>query len=767
LSNPLSPINVQPLLVDLQSFLEQYINICNLLQTITHSTEEEVAIDCLSVIHSSMNMIHTQIQVNLQLNILLKHRASLSLPCSVISLYTELWHQLFYPHKTEVRRLTHELLIQLENIINTICSIKKNLFKLPIHTSRPSTTEQIIYRPISILDPYILGLQRNYYYPIAPESLNMPDNDEPMENQMEGGQQNHSPKCSMPPTTQVITVESSIEAIADLIKEVEADDPPTEVESPISEVMPEKKVHTHRFAIYRKQTYPTPGAPPNQLALFKSFVKSIKSADPHAKILPIRCDMKIYPLSTTDQVNSLEHIGLGNYFKPYKKTQKTLSGDFHISTKLSFPELTEHPAFNTWLKHNGYNVLYNACQTADMVKVGFLSRVRGFTLRSDLQDYIMASAEWKAAPFHFRLYFDAFTAKGKTAHVLMIDIDRPNLELGIKFFQQWYNGTLTNSPNNLSYMFWPLYKKSYAEEERLKIIADNNYFIGNDSVIGVTGLHPIDNLIKLVNGTYTSIRRLLLSVPTPGTITGHLFVQVERQTANDWLLCCFHQQDSSKVNLRLGTLEDSLRKCVHQESIPHLFTSTAGLMFTNQVAPLVKGRNKLPRMEVPAHTADYVAKSMQKLHTPAAKRQATEMGQTIDQEAQTIQVPRPTPVTYAVATGGTPVTPTAAPSPTIRSESTDMETLQTKTDEHSATLAELRKCCASLAASQQQLSNNMSAMNSDINTKFSELVNANLKINDRFLEMSAAIESLRTSSPNRPTKFYKENHTLSESTYFG
>ncbi|MFN9978696.1 MAG: hypothetical protein ACK53Y_02220, partial [bacterium] len=103
----------------------------------------------------------------------------------------------------------------------------------------------------------------------------------------------------------------------------------------------------------------------------------------------------------------------------------------------------------------------------------------------------------------------------------------------------------------------------------------------------------------------------------------------------------------------MGTLKDSLRKCVHQESIPHLFTSTAGLMFTNQVAPLVKGRNKLPRMEVPAHTADYVAKSMQKLHTPAAKRQATEMGQTIDQEAQTIQVPRPTPVTYAVATGST------------------------------------------------------------------------------------------------------------------
>jgi len=225
------------------------------------------------------------------------------------------------------------------------------------------------------------------------------------------------------------------------------------VEVQLPAVVKGQKHNTHRLAIYRKQTYPTPGAPPNQLTLFKSFAKSITSADQTAKILPIQNDVKIYPLSTTDQINNLEHIGLSNYFKPYKRTQKSISGDFYISTKLSFDDLKEHPAFNTWIMHNGYNVLYNACQTADMVKIGFLSRVRGFTFRGDLQDYIMASAEWKAAPFHFRLYFDAFTAKGKLAHVLMIDVDRPHIELGIRFFQQWYNGTITNSPNNLPYMF--------------------------------------------------------------------------------------------------------------------------------------------------------------------------------------------------------------------------------------------------------------------------------------------------------------------------
>jgi len=227
--------------------------------------------------------------------------------------------------------------------------------------------------------------------------------------QMDGQTAIESPKTSPNRNTSLapnaITVESSLTAIAELIKEVEADDPPTETEIHTTITVEHgKKLHTHRFAIYPKQTYPTPGAPSNQLLLFKAFVKSIKSADQTAKILPIRSDAKIYALSTTDQIVNLEHIGLSNYFKPYKRTQKTLSGDFHISTKLSFQELQDHPAFNTWLMHNGYNVLYNNCQTADMVKIGFLSRVRGFTFRGDLQAFIMASAEWKAAPFHFRLY---------------------------------------------------------------------------------------------------------------------------------------------------------------------------------------------------------------------------------------------------------------------------------------------------------------------------------------------------------------------------
>jgi uncharacterized protein YoxC len=337
-------------------------------------------------------------------------------------------------------------------------------------------------------------------------------------------------------------------------------------------------------------------------------------------------------------------------------------------------------------------------------------------------------------------------------------------------FSAMVHGTFTNSPNNLPYMFWPLFKKSYADEERLKIITDNSHHVGSDSVIGLTGLQPLDTLVQLVNGTYTTIRLLLLSIPTTGTTTGQLFLQVERQTANEWLLCCFHQQDTTKVTVRLGTLEDSLREYVHPDSISSLFTSADGLTFTNQVAFITKGKNRLPRMEVSTHTADYVTQSMQKLYTPTAKRQVTEMNSELMQEtAPTAHIPRPTLATYATAVTPTaPVTPTNTGIPQGHDESRAVKDLQATTKEHSSTLAELRKCYASLATTQQQMAKNMAMLTTDMNAKFSELVNANLKFHERFNEMSNAIENLSTSSPTRPLKFYKETYNQSDHiTYHG
>jgi len=280
---------IRPLLNDLLSLLKQYSNLCNLLQTIVHKKEEQLAANCLSVIHSSISLVQAQVSITSMLHATDDSyitQFSLLDKTPILQFHTKLWHQLFFPHSTEIRRLTYDLLVQLEQIIHLLLpGTKYKTYTIPSSTSTPSVTEQIIYRPISILDPYILALRRNYYYPIAPD-LTM-SNDAQMEGQTESCFPKHSPKRSTPSTKHPITVESSLAAITEIIKEVEADDPPTEKETAPVIVESGKKYHTHRFAIYRKQTYPTPGAPPNQLALFQSFVRSIKSADHAAKIQPI------------------------------------------------------------------------------------------------------------------------------------------------------------------------------------------------------------------------------------------------------------------------------------------------------------------------------------------------------------------------------------------------------------------------------------------------------------------------------------------------
>lgn len=563
-----------------------------------------------------------------------------------------------------------------------------------------------------------------------------------------------TPENKEKPKLTPVTVEHSLEVIAELISEVEADDPPSHPTEPVIEPI-RTQVYKHRFSIYRKTSAPAPGASVTQLKLFQSFAKCIKLIDHSLKVLPIRSDVNMYPLVTSDQIYSLEHVGISNYFKPFKRVQKTIAGDFHIQTKLSFDDFSSHPGINTWLMQHGYNIQLNGCQSSDMVRIGFLSRMRGFTLRNDFQTYIMSSQEWKDNPFHFRLYFDAISARGKLAHVLMVDVDRPSIDHSMKFFQDWFNGTAANSPNNIPYIFWPLYRKSYEEGDRARIIADHEYQVGHNSVVAVKGLQPLENVVKLVNGVYTTIRRLLLSIPAQGTVTGKLFIQVERQLSCDWLLCCFHTQDEDKVSARLCTLEDSLKKVIHPECHGTLFLNDIGLTFNGRIAPLIRGKSRLPRLEVPVQTAEYVSQSLQRLYSPTTKRQAVELQEmnedNTEERPKTISVPRQAP-SFSYATAINPhaavISPNAATTivtkpPEALHDSTIYD-LQTTTKAHSNALVDLKECCASLMQTQQKLAQQMVDINSSINRKFDQ--------------MASSIDNLRLSPSRHSAKIHKDFH---------
>jgi hypothetical protein len=170
-------------------------------------------------------------------------------------------------------------------------------------------------------------------------------------------------------------------AITDLINEIETGNPPTQMQEDVNLEPPKQVLQKHRFSLNKKNSGPQSGSPTSQLRLFQSLFRSIKAADPSAKILPVHSEVKIFPLSTSDKILNLEQIGLTHYFKPYKKSQKNLAGDYYVQSKFDFEAFKDHQAINTWLMQYGYNITKNSCQTADMVRIGYLSRIRGLTLR--------------------------------------------------------------------------------------------------------------------------------------------------------------------------------------------------------------------------------------------------------------------------------------------------------------------------------------------------------------------------------------------------
>jgi hypothetical protein len=708
----------------------------NLKNTNTSKTEQNIILKLLQSTNS-----HMLLNINIT-----KHNRYTSYPTDYILKLTQyqenLWKNLTHTlYSTKVRHNIFLFLTYLDQFQTLIIKNTETtpFFSQPKKTSSPSVFVQVVKEPTTIIDPYESSLAKNYYFVL---SSSLPS--EEMEDITNAQTPASSPSAKLGAKKTTVTAEDSIETITDLLAEMEEDELPVQTQTEAEEFQPATQVQptyfNHRFAIYRKSSTPYVSNAPSQLNLFKSFCKNLKSIDPQVQILPMRNDRQIHPLSTTDQINNVDEIGIPNFFKPYKRTKKTLSGDFHIGTKLTFEELKTNTNFTTWFHMNGYNVMLNSCQTSDMVRIGFLNRVRTFTYRDDLKTHIMQSGQWKENQFHFRLYFDSFStnAKGSLTYVLMIDVDRPSIDAGMKFFQTFFNGDQQNSPNKLSYLFFPLFRKNYSDDERKTIIQDNDHHTEGVSVVALAGLQDLNGVVELNQGIKISIRHLLLAVPAQGTSTGKLFVQVERQPTNHWLLCCFHTVDATKVTLRLGVLEALLKRYVKTEDYGKLFSSDDWtLKFNGHAAPIKKGKNQRLVQEVPESTMQYAMSALKKLHTPAPKRLAVEFEPQSTGTSESTTPASVTPVTRPPSTMVPPISLTGG----NRIESVESTLLNQNTR-----LLNLEECCAKLATSTKNLENQLVSMNENIFTKMQEMANA--------------INSLNSSPKRRNPKVLKPSENL-------
>ncbi len=233
-------VDVVQLLHVLRDLLLQTDNIFTLLQdpSLSPAAVSTTQLCITTIIHNTKTVLYqiqTLLPTSLSNNTDQCTHLVIDLMQSVKYLHTKLWAQLSFPHATQYRKHIYIILLIAQQTLLHIAPytnpapLKARRFSKPDRTSQPSIADQVVHRPLQIIDPYIIALQSNYYYPISADSSNMPED----ENEIDMIQVRPSspPKDGKPPAQTPVTVEHSVEAISDVLREMEADDPPNPVRS--------------------------------------------------------------------------------------------------------------------------------------------------------------------------------------------------------------------------------------------------------------------------------------------------------------------------------------------------------------------------------------------------------------------------------------------------------------------------------------------------------------------------------------------------------
>jgi len=154
------------------------------------------------------------------------------------------------------------------------------------------------------------------------------------------------------------------------------------------------------------------------------------------------------------------------------------------------------------------------CQSSDMVRIGFLSRIRPFAWCNDLKNMIKDTELWKSDPFQFLLYPGSLSRnkKGAMAPVMMVETEWEKVSTGLDFFCHAFDGDNPLSPCRFSYPFFTLYQNQLSDSERQSIIQDSLRHIGEVDLIHLHGFQNIDVLVTPRQNIKVQLHKLLLGL---------------------------------------------------------------------------------------------------------------------------------------------------------------------------------------------------------------------------------------------------------------
>lgn len=177
------------------------------------------------------------------------------------------------------------------------------------------------------------------------------------------------------------------------------------------------------------------------------------------------------------------------------------------------------------------------------------------------------------------------------APVLMVEVEREHVNIGIDFFCNNFDSENPFSPCGLSYLFLTLYKNQLTDTERFHIIQDTNFHICQVKLIHLFGLQDIDTTVALKQDIMIRLRKLLLGLCAHQT-NQRLFVQIERDSNPEAIVCAYNPVDHDTVMSNIPHLSTFIRQCIKEAEFEKVFsTQDFSLSLSTKSIPIKKGKH--------------------------------------------------------------------------------------------------------------------------------------------------------------------------------
>jgi len=246
--------------------------------------------------------------------------------------------------------------------------------------------------------------------------------------------------------------------------------------------------------------------PQPTLKLFKLFAHALRTCDPTLVILPVNAaKQNLPPIASFAKITAVDMNKLQSYFKSYYPNQKTsLSGYIHLSTNLSFEDLSIAPPVFEWLETNRYTMKECPSHDEEMVQIGALCFGSELIYRDDLKKVIQQDPAWQFPkidqPPIIQLTQGEFHGPKQSKKMIFIHTERPKQHEVAQVFTNFYDGTSKNYPNGNMMLFLPIHDNiKYDPQYRHKVIFNHEQYLGEETAVTIHGLQDIDNRVVLKN----------------------------------------------------------------------------------------------------------------------------------------------------------------------------------------------------------------------------------------------------------------------------